>query len=228
MQKESTPAVPEKDQLVEFLEKAMAFVKANRDKVILGVSGGVLLLAIITGLGLYNQKASRDASIAFQALKMDFQAVVEREGRETALTQWMADAPSVLGDLKGGASSYGAALLWYGGLAFETGDYESASKWYGAAAGEFGSDSSLRNIAWCGQGLALEQLEKTDEAAPLYEKIRKSESSVKLYEAIFHLARIKEGQGDTEGAVVLYREIMESAPASSYKDLSEEKVAGLQ
>ena len=54
MQKESTPAVPEKDQLVEILEKAMAFAKANRDKVLLGVSGGVLLLAIITGLGLYN------------------------------------------------------------------------------------------------------------------------------------------------------------------------------
>lgn len=226
MQKESTPAVPEKDQLVEFLEKAMAFAKANRDKVILGVSGGVLLLAIITGLGLYNQKASRDASIAFQALKTDFQAVVEREGRETALTQWMADAPSALGDLKGGASSYGAALLWYGGLAFETGDYESASRWYGAAAREFGSDSSLRNIAWCGQGQALEQQGKPDEAAPLYEKIRKSESSVKLYEAIFHLAHIKEAQGDTEGAVVLYREIIKSAPASSYKDLAEEKVAG--
>jgi len=227
MQKESTPAVPEKDQLVEILEKAMAFAKANRDKVLLGVSGGVLLLAIITGLGLYNQKAGRDASIAFQAVKTDFQAVVEREGRDIALTRWMADAPSVLGNLKGGGSSYGAALLWYGGLAFETGDYESAATWYGGAAGEFGSDSSLRNIAWCGQGQALEQQGKPVEAAPLYEKIRKSESSVKLYEAVFHLARIKEVQGDTEGAALLYREIMESGTASSYKALAEEKVAGL-
>ncbi|BCS97876.1 hypothetical protein DSLASN_35080 [Desulfoluna limicola] len=227
MQKGSTPAVPDKDRLIDFFEKAMAFTNANRDKVILGVSGGILLLAVITGVGLYNQKASRDASIAFQNLKTDFQAVVEREGRDAALARWLADAPSVLGDLKGGASSYGAALLWYGGLAFETGEYGSASKWYGAAASEFGSDSSLRNIAWCGQGQALEQQGKQDEAASLYEKIRKSGSSVKLYEVTFHLARIKETQGDTEGAAVLYREIMESSPASSYKDLAEEKLAGL-
>ena len=227
MQKESRQEVTEKDRLVEFFGKTLVLAKANRDKVILGVSGGVLLLAIISGLGLYNQKADRDASLAFQTLKTDFQAVAEREGRDSALTRWLGDAPAVLGRMEGRASSYEAALLWYGGLAFETGDFESASQWYGSAAKTFSSDSSLRNIAWCGQGQALEQQGKLDEAAPVYEKIRKSGSSAKRYEATFHLARIKESQGDAKGAETLYREIMDNASASPYRELAAEKVAGL-
>lgn len=217
----------QKDRLVEFFEKTLVLAKANRDKVILGVSGGILLLAIISGVGLYNQKANRDASLAFQILKTDFQAVAELEGRDAALTRWLGDAPAVLGRMKGRASSHEAALLWYGGLAFETGDFESASQWYGTAARAFSTGSSLRNIAWCGQGQALGQQGKLDEAALVYEKIRKSGSSVKRYEAVFHLARIKEIQGDAKGAETLYREIIGSASSSPYKALAADKVAGL-
>ncbi|WP_300669787.1 tetratricopeptide repeat protein [Desulfoluna sp.] len=227
MQKESPQAVTEKDRFVVFFEKTVAFAKANRTQVSLGVAGVVLLLAIVSGVGLSNQRASGEASLAFQALKSDFQALEASEGREMARARWLGEAPDVLRTLKRGASSYAAALLWYGGLAYENGDFELASGWYGTAAGSFRSGSSLLNIAWCGQGQALEQQGKLAEAVPLYEKIRKSALSVKREEATFLLARIKESQGDTPGAEVLYRDLAESDSASVYKKLAADKVAGL-
>jgi len=227
MQKKSPRAVAEKDRFVVFFEKIVVAARENKIQVTLGVAGVLFLLAIVSGAGLYRQKAVNDASLAFKSLKVDFQAIETREGRDIALQRWLGDAPSTLESLKGGASSYDAALLWYGGLAFEHGDFESASAWYASAAKGFGSGSSLRNIAWCGQGQALEQLGKMDEAASIYENIRSSAASVKREEATFLLARVKEIRGETRGAEVLYREIMESPSASLYKDLAAEKVSGL-
>jgi len=227
MQKESPQAVAEKDRFVEFVEKTLAAARENKAQVILGVVGVVLFLAIVTGVGLYRQKAVSQASLAFQSLKSDFEALEAREGRDIALQRWLGDAPSALKSLKGGASTYAAALLWYGGLAFESGDFESASAWYASAAKGFDSGSSLRNIAWCGQGQALEQLGKTDEAASVYESIRSSAASVKREEATFLLARIKESRGDSAGAEILYREIMEGPSVTIYKNLAAEKVSGL-
>lgn len=227
MEKESAHAVAEKDRFVSFIEKTMTVVRENRNKVILAASGVVLLLAVIAGGGLYKQKADRDASLAFRKVKADFQSLEEGQGRGAALTQWVGEAPGVLGRLKGSSATHDAALLWYGGLAYEHGDFQAATEWFGSAARGFSSDSALRNIALCGQGESLEQLGKAAEAVSLYEKIRKSGASVKREEATFHLARIKESQGDLKGAEVLYREIAESASASLFKDLAAEKVAGL-
>lgn len=227
MQNESPQAVTEKDRFGDLSEKTLAFVRKNRAQVALGVAGAVLLMAMVSGVGLYKQRAVREASLALQASQTAFQTLEAQEGREIARKRWLGEAPAVLGRLKGGAASYGAALLWYGGLAFENGDFESAASWYGEAAGHFGPDGSLRNIAWCGQGQALEQLGKPGAAAPLYEKIRNSGVSVKREEATFLLARIKEGRGETQGAAELYREIVGSASASLYKQLAAEKVPGL-
>lgn len=227
MQNERPQAATEKDRFGDLSEKTLAFVRKNRAQVALGVAGAVLLMAMVSGLGLYKQKAVRLASLALQASQAEFQALEAQEGREVARKRWLGEAPAALKRLKGGAASYGAALLWYGGLAFENADFESAATWYEAAAGCFGADGSLRNIAWCGQGQALEQLGKPEAAAPLYEKIRNSGLSVKHEEATFLLARIKEGRGDTQGAVALYREIVGSTSASLYKQLAAEKVPGV-
>ena len=227
MEKESGQAVSEKDGLGVAMERAMGLAKANRQKVILGLSAAALLLVSASGYGVYTQKANRDASMAFQVLKTDFQRQTESQGREATLKQWIEEAPSALEKMKGRASVYDAALLWYAGLAFESGDYESASAWYGFAAKGFHSDLSLQNIALCGEGHAFEQQGKGAEAAQCYETIRKSGSSVKQGEATFHLARIKESQGDISGAKSLYLEIVEGDAVSHYKDLSTEKVAGL-
>ncbi|SCY70512.1 tetratricopeptide repeat protein [Desulfoluna spongiiphila] len=227
MQKENPQAVPEQDRFLAFVEKTLTTARENKTQVTLGVAGVVLFLAIVTGVGLYRQNAVRSASLAFQSLKSDFQALEAREGREIALQRWLGDAPAALNGMKGGAATYDAALLWYGGLAFENGDFESASAWYGAAANGFDSGSSLRSIAWCGQGQALEQVGKTDEAAAAYEKIRSAGVAVKREEATFLLARIKETRGDSEGAEALYREILENPSPSVYKNLASEKVPGL-
>ncbi|VFQ44084.1 tetratricopeptide repeat protein [Desulfoluna butyratoxydans] len=226
MQKENPQAVAEKDRFVEFVEKTLVAVREHKSQVTLGVAGVVLCLVLVAGTGLYRHKAARQASLAFQTLKVDFQALEAKEGREVALQRWLGQAPDALASIKGGAATYDAALLWYGGLAFESGDFESASAWYASAAKGFDSGSALRNIALCGQAQALEGLGKADEAASIYEKVRSSAATVKQEEATFLLARIKEKSGDTQGAESLYREILESPSASLYKDLAAEKVAG--
>ena len=225
MRKERAQAATETDQLAKSVGKVLIFVKANRQKVVLGLSGVLLSLALLSGVGLYRQKADREASLAFQTLKIDFQHLVENEGRDAALTQWLEAAPSTMAAMSGRASL--APLLWYARLAFEVGDFESAAAWYGRAAKGFGTDTPLKNIAWCGQGHALEQQGELDEAAQLYGKIRKSDSSVKRHEATFHLARIKKAQGELSMAKGLYREILEDGASSYYQNISREKVAGL-
>ena len=227
MQKESGQSVLEKDGLGVAMARTMGFAKANKQKVILGLSVAALLLVLASGYGVYAQKANRDASMAFEVLKTDFQHLVETQGRKTTLNQWLEEAPSSLEKMKGRASVYDAALLWYAGLAFESGDYESASAWYGLAAKGFHADLSLKNISLCGEGHAFEQQGNGAEAARCYETIRESGSSVKQGEATFHLARIKEAQGDISGAKSLYLEIVAGDATSHYKDLSTEKVAGL-
>ncbi len=225
MQKERVHSAKQRDPLVQSVEKVLVFVKANRQRVVLGLSGVLLALVLFTGIGLYHQKLDRDASMAFHLLKMDFQDLVESEGRDAALTQWLEAAPSRLEKISSRVSS--APLLWYAGLAFEAGDFDSASRWYGRAAKGFSMGSSLKNTAWCGQGLALEQQGNLNDAALLYEKIRGSDSVVKRYEATFHLASIKETRGEISLAKGLYREILDGAAASHYQNISKEKVAGL-
>ena len=227
MEKESGQAVSEKDGLGVAMERALGFAKDNRQKVLLGLSAVALILVSASGYGVYTQKANRDASMAFQVLKADFQHLEEAQGREASLKQWLGEAPATLENMKGRDSVYDAALLWYAGLAFESEDYASASVWYGLAAKGFHADTSLRNIALCGEGHAFDQQKKGAEAARCYEMIRGSDSSVKRGEATFHLARIKEAQGDISGAKALYLEIVAGDVASHYKELSEEKVAGL-
>ncbi|MCG8470525.1 MAG: hypothetical protein MI742_01545 [Desulfobacterales bacterium] len=223
MSKENKHNNSEGDKFQQIVVTCSEYMKKNREKVALVGVFLIVSLALVVGLAYYAGQVDAKGAQAFGKIQASFADGVAKEGREATLTRFLARADATLTSLKG-SSSYPGALMWLGGLALEKGEYDRAATWFGFAADEFDTVSSMKNIAWCCQGQALEEGGSLDKASEFYEKVRASGSEVKWVEATFFMARIEEMKGNLESAKVLFREVAESEGQSFYQEMAKEKL----
>lgn len=213
------------EPLPEAVGRLSEFVRTHREKVAMAGTVVVLFIALMIGLGHYGRLKDASGAAQLQESRLEFENDVAKDGRDVALTRCLAKAPERLAEAKG-SSSFGTSLMWYGGLALEKRDYEDAAVWFHEASGVLG-DTALCNMAWCSEGLALEGLQRWDEALSVYDKIRGSGSKVRYVEATFLGARILEKQGNKGGALALFNEVAGDPAGSIYKAVAVEKASFL-
>lgn len=106
-------------------------------------------------------------------------------------------------------------------------DYDSAASFWISAATK-GKKSYTAPLCYFNAASALENAGKLDEAEKNYEKTVSYKDFDQIAHAKFNLGRIKETNGDTEGALKVYSELFDSVPSDSWAKLAKSRMLALQ
>lgn len=204
-------------------------------KVVVGTVGAILIAGIAASL-LGHQKES-SASKATSALTKAVDAYSEAIDPTKTVTSTVPglaeknakEALPKFDELLKQDNAAGAlSRLYVADLSRRTGDHARAAQLYEEYLKQAGADDPLRFVALEGQGYALEEQGKLDEALDKFQKLGEVMDKSFGDLSLKHVARIKAQKGDKEGAAKALHELIEKYPESKLKDFAEQRLTSLE
>ncbi|MGB1658465.1 MAG: tetratricopeptide repeat protein [Longimicrobiales bacterium] len=187
------------DSFVVGVLEASNWAKANQQ---LMTVGGVLLAIVVAGGFYYLNYRSQMNDRAAESLEMIYQSISlsDTEGAKIDLATFL--------DQFGSTAYEGEARLVLGELYLESGDPQQALAVLEPIGQRPGSPVELQSATLLAQ--AYEQEGRWDEAEDTYLSIaNRSDLDFQIRDALVAAARIRSAQGDSEGAIELYEEVLE-------------------
>ena len=208
------------DAFVTYSFRAIDFVKEHRSAVILGIAA---LLVVIVGAGYIS--SSRQAS--------------EEEAREQLLAGMLQQkamsyrgAAAAYEDVlsrHSGTKSAKLALLYLGHVRYELGQYEEAIAHYQRYLDKEKSDKLTISQAKRGLAACMENTGRYEEAAELYENNARSlDVGDHVPEDLMSAARCRRLAGDTDAAMEILQEIIDTYPKYREVELAKVYLAELE
>ncbi len=186
------------DSFVVGVLEASNWARANQQL----ITVGVVLLAIVLAGGFYfmnyrsqmNDRAAESLEMIYQSI-----SISDTEGAKIDLATFL--------DQFGGTAYEGEARLVLGELYLESGDPQQALAVLEPIGRRPGSPVELQSATLLAQ--AYEQEGRWDEAEDTYLSIaNRSDLDFQVRDALVAAARIRSAQGDGDGAIELYEEIL--------------------
>lgn len=193
------------DSFVVGVLEASNWAKANQQLVTVG---GVLLAIVVAGGFYYLNYRSQMSDRAAESLEMIYQSISlsDTEGAKIDLATFL--------DQFGNTAYEGEARLVLGELYLESGDPQQALAVLEPIGQRPGSPVELQGAALLAQ--AYEQEGRWEEAEDTYLSIaNRSDLDFQIRDALVAAARIRNAQGDAEGAIELYEEVLEELDQNS-------------
>lgn len=126
---------------------------------------------------------------------------------------------------KGGVVGVRANIL-AGEITYSQKKYDDAAKYWVSAAAK-GKKSYTAPLAYFNAATCYEELGNLPEAIVYYEKAASAKDFGMASHAEFNLARVKEANGDAEGALEAYNSVVEKYPNDSWAALAKSRIIAL-
>ena len=148
-------------------------------------------------------KADQDAAQALQAVKADFDTLVNKyAGRQAGKI----------------------AAVVYANIAYEGGDYDLAISLLKQAQDDFADSPFTQELVLSGLGYAYAAKEDYPSALTYFERLAERPEAVFRDEALFHIAALNEALGKENESLEAYRKIISDHAGSLYIDMAQTKV----
>jgi tetratricopeptide (TPR) repeat protein len=214
----------EPDEFLTFTSKAIQFGMEHRNQLAGGLAGLVMLILIGTGIRYFSIRAENTAFTLLSRSQIKYEALVKQDGPQKALTEVAADFEEMLkkySSKKGGK----LARVYYAGICHKAGDFDKSIALYEASLEDFKSNLLLKNLILSGLGYAYEEKKDLESAAKYFNMIVIGSDPVMKGEALYHLGRIYEAQGDRDKSIEAYKQLLEHHADSIYTELVKEKLS---
>ena len=214
----------EPDEFLTFTSKAIQFGVAHKYHLAGGLAGLVVLILIATGIRYLSIRAENTAFTLLSQSQIKYEALVKQDGPQKALTEVAEDFEGILkkySSKKGGK----LARIYYAGICYKAGDFDKTIALYEASLGDFQSNPLLKNLILSGLGYAYEEKKDLESAAKYFNMIVSGSDPVMKGEALYHLGRIYEAQGDRDKSIEAYKQLLERHADSIYTELVKEKLS---
>jgi hypothetical protein len=253
-QQETATAVEPTEAVLNVWDRLAEKLAPHRFKILAGVGAVVLVLIGLAIHGYYDRKREEKATAGFDSAVQaanarvlgDIPAELQIPGEDpTALkfktaqersTATLAALDKLEADYSGTDVAKRAKLM-RAGVLFDLGRYDDAATAYNQALS--GADGALRYVAREGVALSIEAKALAEKDAALrtagldkalaeYKLLQPDEKGYYHDVALFHQARVLALKGDKDGAVKLYKQIVDTLPSSPVVGEARERLALLE
>ncbi|SMC17387.1 Putative negative regulator of RcsB-dependent stress response [Desulfacinum hydrothermale DSM 13146] len=205
------------DEILGFSDRLLEWGRDNMAYLAGAVGGIVLVVLIVWGVGLYNQ--SKERSAAREYARITAQEPVDPANEEALKAR--LDAFKGFLEKHEGTGAAVLAAVDLGRLLQEAGRYEEALQWYDRAAQDLPEGSALDLTVDYGRALALEAMERTDEALAAWGALAQKADDGLKRECLWHQARLAARKGDKKAAQGYYDLALQAQGAYPGKSLLE-------
>ena len=206
------------DEFLTFWDHALHFVSDNRERLMLPIIGGLLMLLLGGGIWYYqDQKAARANVELYRVLDE-----MPRPGKTSAVT-----GEQIIDKLKAYDAQFGAGVsgrigrLYRANFLYQKGRYDEATALYTGLRGE----DAIGQLAAINLAAVLTQQGKFAEAAATLEKIRAT--TMFAEEVDYQIARNQEAAANKAAAKAEYTKFMDKHPGSRITYEVKERLANL-
>ncbi len=213
----------EPDKILAFLLKVTDTVVKHRNRIIAGLVGLVVIVALVFGMQTYLRNKEVRAFNRLAAVS-PIEAPGEADSRPA--TQEEKSPYRSLYEKYGGTMAGKMAGFRYADACYQSGDFSSAIAIYKKLSKNFSGSPFFRQLALSSLGYAYEAAGEKAQARACFEKIVADPEAVLKDTALFNLARLWEETGAQEKSRELFATLAADYPDSLYADLAKEKSSG--
>jgi tetratricopeptide (TPR) repeat protein len=188
--------------------------------------GVILVLAVVfSGFRLYLIRSESNASALLGSSVDKYRQAKSSADPQAAFQQVSADFELLLNKY-GSRQSAKLGRLIYANICYDAGKYKQAIGLYRAALGDFQDWPMISGQIIASLGYACEQLQDTAGAVSYFEKLSVAPEAHMQDEALYHLGRLYEQQGQSEKSKQMFAKILAEHPDFIYIDLVKERMSG--
>ena len=214
----------QQDKVSLALAKVLEFAVNHRVKLIGGLVIVFLAISVFSGV-LYFR--SRSEALAFNELNQcetKYGEQLKLSTPEEVYASVHMDYQRILDDHPGTVAAK-MARIRLADICYSAERFDDAVSLYQQALSDFSDDPFLKNMILNGLAYSHEALKNNAEAIKYFETVASDNTSAMRDSALYNLARIYSGNGDTRKSMELYKTLFEEHPDSIYNKLAEEKLS---
>ena len=213
----------EPDEFITFTSKAIRFAMDYKYQLTGGLAGLVILILIGVGIRYFSIKAQNTAFTILSQSQIKYEALLKQNGPQKALTEVAADFEGIL---KKYSTKEGGRLarVIYAGICYKAGNLDRAIALYNESLKDFNSNPFLKNLILNGLGYAHEEKKDLESAIKYFNMIVAGSDPVMKSEALYHLGRLYDAQGDRDKSIEAYKQLLDGHADSIYTELVKEKL----
>ncbi len=207
--------------------KLTAFLEKNRKGVLITSIVVVVLVAGFVCVELIKASATKKNLAAIEAYYYDL-VEIPADTEDSEINKLATECIENLADYtkKGGIAGVRANML-SAELAYILADYEATVNYYDAAIAK-GKKSYTAPLCMYNKAVALEELNRLDEAAQAYKDAAEFPSFGMASHAYFSYGRVLETKGDLSGAVEAYKTLTDKFTDDEWANVAKTKLIDLK
>ncbi len=198
----------------------------SKSKIILIVCAVIVVVVVVTGIATaVNNNAQQKWMTAIETAETDYTdwkaLTVEDSDRDLEAEELEIELLAIVDGAKNSYPQMKATFL-LGSLSFELKDYTEAASYFDSVQKDY-ADTYLAPVALMNNAVALEMLNKNDEALDRYQRLVDTYAAVspEASHAMFSIGRIYEGQGNLDLSKAVYEQLIAEYETSEWAKLAQ-------
>ena len=213
------------DRLTNFAQNLLQF--ATKHKIYLSTALGlVITLSIAIAGWLYFANKAEDKALALLAQSQNkYQAIIENSTPELAYLDVANDFKLIMQKYSGKMGGKLAQFI-FANICYQAGYYDQAIELYNQSLSDFGDNPFIKNLILNSLGYSHEAKKEYKPAAKYFEMLVSASDYRMKDEALFNLAQIYAGTGNSERRLNALKTIISDYKDSIYLEIAKESLPG--